>query len=60
MTLLASTYGGIDIKKIYFQTQDEAYKKSLAAILEFVVVLAIDGVAFMNSVACTKILGREH
>lgn len=59
MNVISSVYGDIDIKKIYFSTQDALYIKNLASVLEFIVVLAIDSTTFLNSIACSAIFRQK-
>ena len=42
MQLLTSSYGGIDIKKIYFSTSDVKYVRQLEATMELLVVILVD------------------
>lgn len=56
MNILCSIYGEIDIKQIYFSTQDEPYKHRLGAVLELIAVLAVNNASILNAVACSQIL----
>ncbi|KAL4487143.1 hypothetical protein ABPG72_001595 [Tetrahymena utriculariae] len=59
MNIVCTIYSEIDIKQIYFSTQDENYKKKLGSVLELFAVLAVNNACILNTVACSQILQKK-
>ncbi len=55
VALIAQNYAHIDIKKIYFNTNDERYVRRFESVLELLTVILLDQAVFVNSVACTGV-----